>query len=288
MTAESAPEIANIAKAITVKISEPNSQGSGVIIQHQGDVYTVLTAAHVLKTQNVPYTIATSDGKKYQIVNNSLHLATTNIDLAVVKFRARANYPTAKLGDCNLLTEGMNVYVAEYPAPTITTTDSVFVFRAGTVSANTNKVFAKGYSLVYSNDTLPGMSGGAVLNQVGELIAIHGRGDREVNSQGEFGAKTGFNLGIPIQRFAAIASNLGINLSQKVALIPKNAVPKADDYYITAWQKVSDRDYRAALKDFDRCIQIQPNYVVAYNDRGLIKEFKFNDIKAEVLNDRNN
>lgn len=66
------------------------------------------------------------------------------------------------------------------------------------------------------------MSGGAVLNQNGELVAIHGRGDREKNAQGEFGQKTGFNLGIPVNRFATIASNLGVNLRETVPPIPQN------------------------------------------------------------------
>jgi hypothetical protein len=46
------------------------------------------------------------------------------------------------------------------------------------------------------------MSGGVVLNNDGKLVAIHGRGDRDEN-----GAKTGFNLGIPVNRFATVASN---------------------------------------------------------------------------------
>jgi hypothetical protein len=37
------------------------------------------------------------------------------------------------------------------------------------------------------------MSGGVVLNSDGELVAIHGRGDRDNKD-----VKTGFNLGIPI------------------------------------------------------------------------------------------
>ena len=53
-TAATAPEINKIAEAITVQITEPNSQGSGVNLQHQGDVYTVLTAAMWLKVKMSP------------------------------------------------------------------------------------------------------------------------------------------------------------------------------------------------------------------------------------------
>jgi tetratricopeptide (TPR) repeat protein len=39
--AKTSVEIADTAKAITVSITEPNSVGSGVILQQQGDIYTV-------------------------------------------------------------------------------------------------------------------------------------------------------------------------------------------------------------------------------------------------------
>jgi S1-C subfamily serine protease len=129
-TAATAPEIAQTAKAITVKISEPDSQGSGVILKHQGDVYTVLTAAHVVKAKNATYPIATPDGKQYRVSNSSIRRATVDIDLAVVEFRTVTNYPTAKLGNSNSLTEGMELYVGGFPLATKTITDSIFVFRA--------------------------------------------------------------------------------------------------------------------------------------------------------------
>jgi hypothetical protein len=45
------------------------------------------------------------------------------------------------------------------------------VFREGQVVANSRRVFKEGYSLVYSNSTLPGM-GGAVLNSSDEPIVF--------------------------------------------------------------------------------------------------------------------
>jgi Tfp pilus assembly protein PilF len=275
--AATAPEIAKTARTVTVKISEPGSQGSGVILQRQGDIYTVLTAAHVVKNKSAAYTIATSDGKKYQIVSNSIRAAAVDIDLAVVKFRTTDNYPIAKLGNSNLLTEGMDLYVAGYPAATDAINKSIFVFRTGTVSANSTQTLDKGYSLIYSNDTLPGMSGGAVLNQGGEVVAIHGRGDRERNPSGELGQKTGFNLGIPINRFATIAANLGVNLDQKLIAVLQNQPPKADDYLALANQKYEKGNYRGALADYDRAIALKPDYAKAYRARSIVKSGKIGD-----------
>jgi tetratricopeptide (TPR) repeat protein len=284
--AATTPEIANTAKAVTVKISEPGGQGSGVILQRQGDIYTVLTAAHVVKNKSAAFTIATSDGKQHQIISNSIRAAATDIDLAVVKFRTTANYPTAKLGNCNLITEGMDLYVAGYPLATEAINKSVFVFRTGTVSANSTQVLEKGYSLIYSNDTLPGMSGGAVLNQRGEVVAIHGRGDRERNPNGELGRKTGFNLGIPINRFASVATSLGVNLQQKVAGVTPDRSPKADDYFALASQKYDKGDYRGALADYDRAISLKPDYAKAYRARATVKAGKINDPQG-ALSDLN-
>jgi V8-like Glu-specific endopeptidase len=54
----------------------------------------------------------------------------------------------------------------------------------GDVASNSStKQQRNGYSLIYSNYTLPGQSGGPVLNDKGELIAIHGQGDVDTKSQ---------------------------------------------------------------------------------------------------------
>jgi S1-C subfamily serine protease len=106
--AKNSVEIADTAKAITVLITEPNRVGSGVIIQHQGDIYTVLTAAHVVKNK-ASYKIVTSDDRSYSVISSSIRSAPGSIDLAVIKFKSTAKYPTAKLGNCNVLKSGMDL-----------------------------------------------------------------------------------------------------------------------------------------------------------------------------------
>ncbi len=270
-SAKNSVEIGETARAITVLISDGESQGSGVILQQQGDVYTILTAAHVVKAKN-NYKITTSDDRQYAVASGSVKSAPGNIDLAVIKFTSKTKYPTAKLGSSNALKSGMDLYVAGFPAATIVLTKSVFVFREGKVSANSNQTFENGYALVYSNDTLPGMSGGAVLNGNGELVAIHGKGDRERLADNTLGGKTGFNVGIPIDRFAALAKNLGVRLSQPIAATPpKTTGSQADDYVAAAAQKYGNRDYRGALADYDRAIELKPKDAIAYNYRGVLK-----------------
>jgi tetratricopeptide (TPR) repeat protein len=269
--AKSSVEIAKTAREITVLITEPNNVGSGVILQRQGEIYTVLTAAHVVKNK-ANYKITTPDDRQYQMIGSSIRSAPGSIDLAVVKFKSTTNYPTAKLGNCNVLTSGMDLYVGGFPGSSRAINEAIFVFREGKVSANSNKVLENGYSLVYSNDTLPGMSGGAVLNSEGELVAIHGRGDRDQNN-----LKNGFNLGIPVNRFATVATNMGVKLERKVAPIPTNTAPTADDYFALAVQKYQKQDYQGSLADLNRAIVLDPKFASAYNNRGSLKRSKLND-----------
>ena len=74
-----------------------------------------------------------------------------------------------------------------------------------------------GYALVYSNSTLPGMSGGPVLDPEGQLIGIHGRADtatkvQDQNLNPDIYVKSGFNLGIPINTFTTLAPKAGIDV----------------------------------------------------------------------------
>lgn len=202
--AKTSVEVAEIAKTITVLITTPNIQGSGVIIQQQGDVYTVLTTAHMVK-KKVTYKITAPDDRQYEVISNSIVTAPGDIDLAIIKFRSTTNYRTAKLGNINLTKTGMDVYVAGFPAKDRAIVSPVLAVVQGKVLANSNKSQSYGYSLIYDNNVVSGMGGGAVLNSDGELIAIHGLADRNGD-----GRRNGFNLGIPIDRFSTVNSPMRV------------------------------------------------------------------------------
>jgi tetratricopeptide (TPR) repeat protein len=267
---KSAVEVGEIATAISVEIKSPGDgrTGSGVLLLREGEQYTVLTAAHVVQGSQA-LTIKTPDGTVHQVVAGSIRPAEKNLDLAVVKFRSSKSYTLAKLGTSNTLKLGSSIYVAGFPASTFAVESGIFNFTKGEVIGNATKGNSRGYSLLYSNITRPGMSGGPVLNEAGELVAIHGQGDRE-GKEGE-GEKTGRNLGIVVERFGPIARNLGVQLTQPVATLPTNQSLNASDYFLRANEKSDRGDIAGALADLNQAIVINPKYDIAYNNRGLIQ-----------------
>jgi serine protease Do len=200
--AYTAESVSSIAKEVTVIIDAKKTSGSGVIIGRQGSEYSVLTNWHVLKSKDV-FTIKTKDGATYQIRPESIG-QVGELDLAICKFTSIKPYRVVELGNSDTIAEGSTLYVAGAPA-NLQGIASRNLLVVGGQLVGFNPVDTNGYTLIYSNNTQPGMSGGAVLDANGNLIGIHGRGSRDQNDQ-----KSGFNLGIPINLFINNANRLGL------------------------------------------------------------------------------
>jgi tetratricopeptide (TPR) repeat protein len=274
--AASSIEVAKIAKAVTVNIESADSPGSGVIIQKNNNTYTIITAAHVLRDPQSAFKIVTSDGNTYTLTSIK---TTPGTDLAIAKFQSTSNYPVAKMGDSAQSPEGSTVYVAGFPMATQAISSSIYNFTEGKVTANANRSLAEGYSLVYSNNTLPGMSGGPVFNAAGELIAIHGRGDTQETSQvseinQNVRIKTGFNLGITTSTFLKLASNLGFNSSDEVVIAnrfanaTRSTEPKADDFFLQGVDLFRRGRWSGTIELMDKAIAKDRNYLRAYLAKG--------------------
>jgi tetratricopeptide (TPR) repeat protein len=282
LAARSAVEVGRIAKAITVEIKVVGSKstGSGILLQQQGDMYTILTAGHVAE-KGANFTVKTADEKEHKSIAGSVRLTGNNIDLGVLRFRSSNKYTLAKIGTSNTLEAGAPIYVAGFPERTYAIDAGVFNFTDGRVIGNATKGNANGYSLIYSNITRPGMSGGPVLSERGELVAIHGQGDRDGQS-GE-GDKTGRNLGIVVERFGQVAAALNVLPDQQIAVLPQIKKLNASDYLLAGNDKSAGGNYEGALTDYNQAIALSPKDYTAYNNRGLLKYSKFNDTQGGLI-----
>jgi Flp pilus assembly protein TadD len=271
-------EVATTAKGFTVLIDGDFGNGSGAIVHRDGNTYTVLTAAHVVRNQNSAYKIVTPDEKEYAITPSEIKLFPTGIDLAIVRFRSDRVYPIAKLGSARRVSEGKVAYVAGFPAATQAITRPIFNFTEGKITAKTDRPLADGYGLVYTNNTLPGMSGGAVLDDNGELVGLHGKGDVEKNTDASdinpnIRIKTGFNLGIPIDTFISQAARVGVALPAAITATPSptNAANSDGDAIVQAAIASQSDNPQAAIAVLDNAIQRNPNSAPTFRQRGIVK-----------------
>lgn len=177
--------VAETARSVTVRIIGNPGVGSGVIIGHQRQSYTVLTCHHVVsRTKDNRFQILTPDGL--------LHTARWirakqfgDIDLAIVEFSSNRNYQVVAIGNSQALAVSDRVYAAGFPnwhrisETEITDTHDwglkAFRLTIGDVGMLPKEALLRGYQIGYTNNIEIGMSGGPVLNHYGQLVGINGR-----------------------------------------------------------------------------------------------------------------
>ncbi|MGK7942372.1 MAG: tetratricopeptide repeat protein [Crocosphaera sp.] len=231
------------AQAISVKVETDNSAGSGVMIGKEGNTYTVLTNAHVInsKASNI---IITNDGQSHtaKVIREGNSLEGN--DLAVLTFNSVNNYQVATLAINPNLEENTTVYSVGFPEEM-----GKFYFTQGIIKQQAPKPFLGGYQIGYDIAVKPGMSGGALLNEKGELIGVNGLlkgpvlneaynyldGSKPYEQQIETYRKLSF--AVPIQTLVEVAPNLalipnewktGLNIAEKVDNIARQITVRID------------------------------------------------------------
>jgi len=331
-------QVQQIAREITVKINA-KSPGSGVIIAKQGNTYYVATAKHVLPGPQ-QYTITTHDGASYPVNLTAIQRAAKD-DLAIASFVSDRNYRIATIStyleatfqtrssygdDSNVafgeeINQQQTIFVSGFPKPQ-TDNDPLdrYVFNPGKIidtsgSAISNpSVRADGYRLSYTNLSQSGMSGGAVLDANGRLIAIHGLADGqriegdlvvtknptvldqrlyEVQSNKVFRISFGTSFGIPIKTFVSFVSTMGlpINLAienTKPISISANEIDSwipsqlaNDKINPVYWINSGNQNWRLgnfgkSNDDFNRAISIKRDLWQAWYAKGFVAGFRHN------------
>jgi len=222
-----AKQLQKLAQSITVKIRSKGVLGTGILINKEGAIYTVLTNDHVLMAGTPPYQIETPDGKIHPAIGEETPLEDN--DLGYVQFRSATDYQVASLGAASELKEGESVFVAGFPfqyrrdelptAPSPPFSQEKlegFVFRTGKVSGVLDKALAGGYRVGYTNLIDKGMSGGPLLNEEGEVVAVNGMHaeplwgnpyiykDGSEPSKSEKERMSRYSWGIPIEIFVEL------------------------------------------------------------------------------------
>jgi S1-C subfamily serine protease len=251
-----------------VFIKTRSGQGSGVIIKHAGDTYTILTAAHVVNDlQNSPLEIITPDRQEYTANASEVKIAPEAFDLATITFQSDRDYVVAELGDANTITKGQHIFAAGFQGKSLK-------FHPGTVVAIGHQPQDRGYGLALGTaEILPGMSGGGLFSQTGALIGINGKSvgtiDTAANQDNRVDrVKPVSGLAIPINIFTRIASQLNVDIVNQPS-VPVSSVPTADDFFITAGNKSQKGDYRGAIADYDRVLTLNPQFGEVYFRRGI-------------------
>ena len=280
-------EIQQIAQATTVLIDGLNP-GSGVIVAQDRERYWVLTAQHVVATED-EYWIVAPDGAEYPLDYHSRKLFPET-DLALVPFRSRRTYDIATLGDYPQLAgsfpsifvsgwQGSNIH--QQPLHHRLTGGQLLPRQYGLIHAQAP--LSRGYGLFYTSTTEQGMSGGPILDTEGQVIGIHGRSEGEEfsSSAGLTRLHWGFSSGLPLPDNLTTQLRSPIRWrhqtqpppppspSDRASYAALGASPQETPTDVAGWVNLGNQLYRQeqfeqALFAFEQALNQQPDLYQAW------------------------
>jgi V8-like Glu-specific endopeptidase len=234
-------------------------QGSGVLVQKKNSTFLVLTAWHVLKSnqKGEEISLVTHDGRKHlSSIAKAQRIGQT--DMAVISFDSDQSYLLPRLRRSDSVKHQDIVSVYGYP-----NASSLVIRReVGSVVANTDVGIDQGYQLLYTSDTSPGMSGGPVFDVDNELVGIHGRGETSQKKYRQLGAieKTNINQGIPLLFYMQFESGKQIQAKSEEATTWDDYLALYQSIYAEQEQADSRFDFvQTLIRLASKLIELRPD-----------------------------
>jgi len=177
--------IESLARGLSVRVLTDKGSGSGVIVKKQGNNYIILTNDHVISDKsNREFLIVTSDGLQHPAQKIPIPPNLKSLDLAILQFQSNQHYTVATISNTPI-ENGDIIYGVGFPSwywqnnTPFPTRDwqvqRAFKLASGQVDMILDKSLFRGYQIGYTSDIESGMSGGAILNESGELVGLNGR-----------------------------------------------------------------------------------------------------------------
>ena len=209
--------------------------------------------------------IRTFNGNTYTPLMNSIKLLS-NLDLATIQFYSNSNYEIPSINSSKDIRRGAEIWVTGFPPSSLISDNIIPMLYPGRLIGKQKRTF-EGEELLYSNPIQPGTSGGGVLTKDGLLIGINVAQSLDTRAL-EKGIKlgNGINMGVPIDYY-----------------INPNKIPYKNSraYIKSGEEKTELEDYDGAISDFNKALEINPNYPRAYRIRGATK-FQLKDYSGAI------
>ncbi len=250
----SADELRRLSESVSVRVFAGKNKGSGTLILKLGQVYTILTNAHITNSGK-SYRIQTPDGKTHR-AEMTPGIDFQGKDVALLQFEARENYAVASKTSSNP-TAGEKIWAAGFAYDR-----EKLVMSEGEISLLPKKALQGGYQIAYSNDIRQEMSGGPVFNQRGELIGINGRRAFPIIEKYRFEDGS-----IPNgqQQEAMRRYSWGIPIATVLGRI------EANSFYQQGLKRYQAWNYEQAIAAFNEAIHRYPGYAEAYYHQAFAK-----------------
>ncbi|KAF0142137.1 MAG: TPR repeat-containing protein [Stygiobacter sp.] len=258
------------------------SQGSGVVLNDKG---YVVTNYHVL-----------SGNDRLEILHGKEVVPYVDIigidvekDILILKIDAK-KFPSVKVGDSKNLNIGQRVYAIGSP---MGLENSI---SEGIISGLRSVDELQRNFIQITASISPGSSGGAVVNNKGELIGISTLTAKEGQNL-NFAIPIDDVLNVEISSYSKNNAYKNFELFFKGSeAIDKNDYSAAIRYFSLYIQKYPNnevahynlgiskvrlKNYQSAIQDFNKAVELNPNFTDAYINRGIAKYY-FEDYKGAI------